>query len=301
MEKRARRWTFTLNNYSNDDELKIQNYNNKFLIYGREIAPVTGTPHLQGYIEFKSPKKFETLIRHHPSMHWEIARKTRQANINYCKKSGNFYCGHELDQFHPLQNQTERDIIEKDLLHFETKLRARRLLNGIDLKDEMLNEIRCGFIEKPRIIYITGQSGTGKTFKALQIACEYYPNDEIEIIDFANSFALINNPLAPCFVFLEFRSSTVDAHTFLQLLDGYGMQLNVKHSSCFIRPKMILIASIIPLELLYKDEINIQFRRRISEHINMDLNPWREHNYAVTQEDDDTLEEECIPFDLNLE
>lgn len=45
-----KRFVFTLNNYGPEDEERIQGHiaDFRFAIYGREIAPSTGTPHLQG-------------------------------------------------------------------------------------------------------------------------------------------------------------------------------------------------------------------------------------------------------------
>lgn len=57
---RSERWLFVLNNYTTDEEEKISKLIEnkalkiKYLVFGREIAPTTGTPHLQGFIVFKS-------------------------------------------------------------------------------------------------------------------------------------------------------------------------------------------------------------------------------------------------------
>ena len=60
----ARAVTFTLNNWSESDCEKIQSYAEKpwclNLIIGKEHAPITGTPHLQGYIRSKYSKVLST-------------------------------------------------------------------------------------------------------------------------------------------------------------------------------------------------------------------------------------------------
>lgn len=53
MNVRVKRFCFTLNNYTEDDIKKLQEYAQEwtqFAIIGKEIAPTTGTPHLQGYM-----------------------------------------------------------------------------------------------------------------------------------------------------------------------------------------------------------------------------------------------------------
>jgi hypothetical protein len=54
---------------------------------GEEIAPSTGTPHLQGYIEFKT-KRRPSELAWPPQIHWEVSRGSRAQNLAYCSKSG---------------------------------------------------------------------------------------------------------------------------------------------------------------------------------------------------------------------
>ena len=92
--KSLRRVCFTLNNYTVDELQRIHEYRNtdKFKIcYGLEIGE-QGTPHIQGYCEFKSPKKFATVKNLlGERCHLEKAKGTRKQNLEYCKKDGEFY------------------------------------------------------------------------------------------------------------------------------------------------------------------------------------------------------------------
>ncbi len=58
-------------------------------VFGREIAG-TGTPHIQGYIEWPNPKDFNGVRALQPQSHWLPARRPRKWNVAYCKKEGNF-------------------------------------------------------------------------------------------------------------------------------------------------------------------------------------------------------------------
>jgi len=49
---RVRRWRFVVNNYTEEDITQLKNAEYKYIVFGQEIAPTTGTPHLQGYVEF---------------------------------------------------------------------------------------------------------------------------------------------------------------------------------------------------------------------------------------------------------
>ncbi|AMH87652.1 replication-associated protein [Pacific flying fox associated cyclovirus-2] len=58
--KSHRRYVFTLNNYGPEDESRLANLDGRYLVYGREVAPTTGTKHLQGYINFGRAIRFNT-------------------------------------------------------------------------------------------------------------------------------------------------------------------------------------------------------------------------------------------------
>lgn len=108
----SKRWTFTLNNYTGDDIKNICSSNSSY-IFGEEVAPTTGTPHLQGYIEFKN-KVRPMGVFNNSNFHWEKARGTRQDNIKYCGKDGKVYTN-MLDA-EPLNVITDLYEWQQDLL-----------------------------------------------------------------------------------------------------------------------------------------------------------------------------------------
>lgn len=283
LKNRNRRWAFTVNNYSSDDVEPLKTVRCQYLIYGREQGE-QGTVHLQGYIVFKNPVRFQRLQKLLPRAHWEAAVKGHQANINYCKKDGMFW---ERGSLPTVQSATESSLLdllkEQKPKDYMAHINGIRFLRGVYLETSMLNEIRSGDLTKPYVIYIHGASGSGKTYTGYTIACGKYPNEEIATLDWRNGFAISNNFQAKCLILPEFRPSTVDAATFLQFTDGYGMVLNVKHGHVYIRPEMIIICSIKPPTEIYKEEINHQFLRRISEVMNKDADPYID--YTDTESD----------------
>ena len=95
----GKHWCFTYNNYPEDWESIMAPWlrENTSFIVGIEVAPTTGTPHLQGYVEFRvktRPKeKFAGLFPNLAgvnSIHWASARGNRAQNITYCSKSQHF-------------------------------------------------------------------------------------------------------------------------------------------------------------------------------------------------------------------
>lgn len=94
-QSRSRRWCFTLNNYTAEEQLRLlDSFESPSVVYGvfgREIAPETHTPHLQGFIIFSKTTRFnavKSLIG--DRAHLECARGTSASAADYCKKDGDF-------------------------------------------------------------------------------------------------------------------------------------------------------------------------------------------------------------------
>lgn len=88
---RARNWCFTLNNYTNVDEVNIQGLESTYLVYGREKGE-SGTPHLQGYVEFENPRAMSSIKKlTSDKIHLERRKGTAQQAALYCKKDGDVY------------------------------------------------------------------------------------------------------------------------------------------------------------------------------------------------------------------
>lgn len=95
MPNGSKHWTFTWNNYDDEalhclSELVPGDGSVRYVIAGREIAPTTLTPHLQGFISFAERRTFAFVRALLPSCHLESAKGTPNQNREYCSKSGDF-------------------------------------------------------------------------------------------------------------------------------------------------------------------------------------------------------------------
>lgn len=135
---------------------------------------------------------------------------------------------------------------------------------------KMLDEIEKDELKAPKIIYLYGESGNGKTYSAYKLAMKEYAKEDIGKITMDGTFVKFINEDAKCFVIEEFRPSQISASNFLQLTDKYGYACNVKGSHKYIRPEMIIICSIISPYYIYSDEKNKQFLRRITKLYKLD-------------------------------
>lgn len=93
---RGTRWCFTLNNPTPDDETLLRsgfdasrgNRPFRFIVFGLEHAPTTGTPHYQGYFELWERKYRNALhaIDGLSRAAFTLARGSAEDNIRYCTK-----------------------------------------------------------------------------------------------------------------------------------------------------------------------------------------------------------------------
>lgn len=270
---RARAFQFTihkLENYENFVKIFKDLKSCDFGISCKEICPNTKKEHIHLYTHFTQPYRLSRKILSFNN-HIEICRGSPKQNIDYIEKDGNI-----IEEWGVRPRQGQLTISElKDLNKDETPAILYRIKNDIDEKEndkkvffEMLNEIKNDSLKGPEIIYITGESGKGKTYSAYKIALEKFETEKIGKLTCKNEFIDIINEEAECFVIEEFRPSQIKASDFLQLTDKYGYRCNIKGSFKTLRPKMIIICSIIRPENLYRDEeINEQFLRRITSII----------------------------------
>lgn len=235
-----------------------------------EICPNTKKEHIHLYTHFTNPYRLSKKILKY-NFHIELCRGSPKQNIDYIEKDGNI-----IEEWGTRPRQGQLTISElKNLEKDETPAILYRIKNEIDEKEndknkffEMLDEIQNDSLKGPEIIYITGDSGKGKTYSAYKIALEKFEKEKIGKLTCKNEFIDIINEDAECFVIEEFRPSQIKASDFLQLTDKYGYRCNIKGGFKTLRPKMIIICSIIRPQELYRDEeINSQFLRRITSII----------------------------------
>lgn len=77
-----------MNNWTQSDKDCIQTWPSSYCIYGEEVAPETGTPHLQGYVYFPLNKRLAACKKLHGKAHWAIAKGSTSQNVEYCSKGG---------------------------------------------------------------------------------------------------------------------------------------------------------------------------------------------------------------------
>jgi hypothetical protein len=116
MSNPAKRWCFTLNNYTQDELRSIRESAERrdspiyeYIVFGREMG-ARNTPHLQGFLILASKLRLRQ-VKALPGLarcHLEISRGTPQEASEYCKKDGDY------DEFGRLPNsQGKRTDFER--------------------------------------------------------------------------------------------------------------------------------------------------------------------------------------------
>ncbi len=276
--KQFRNIAVTINNYTDDDIKRIKdNYPSKikYLILGKEIAPTTGTPHIQGYIEFKDKITIDQLKKIIPNGHITERRKTQQDNIVYCRKDGDF---EELGT--PKSAGRPR---KGNALHtFAEEIAAgsmRKILDDPDLTLSDLKFIQAAmpYLEQPRnpddppptVKWFYGPTGTGKSYTARQ-ECKaidsrvYVKSDGSQWFDGYDGHK--------CVIIEDFRSSDFKFNYLLKLLDRYEHTVQVKGGTRQWKPELIIITcpfspteSYATMQERLPDDSIKQLTRRISE------------------------------------
>ena len=84
------RWCWVYNNYKEDEissiVLQLSEVSNMYCFC--EEVGVKGTPHLQGYTEFKKKIRPHNYVKVSGTIWWIKCKGDRESNINYCSKTG---------------------------------------------------------------------------------------------------------------------------------------------------------------------------------------------------------------------
>ena len=177
-DTRHRNFTFTHNNYNDtvlEDTLQC-----RYIAYSKEVAPSTGTPHLQGYVSFENTKTKRAVVKLMPGCHIEVMMGSLEENDTYCSKAGmliergikpmsNDNKGRaEKLRWQTILNQAKEGKLEE--IDADVQIRYYGTLKAIAMdhmkKPEPLRS-PCG-------VWITGATGSGKSLSCFKAYPDHY-------------------------------------------------------------------------------------------------------------------------------
>lgn len=266
MAAMTKRWCFTLNNPTADSHVALQCLPYEFLCFGKELAPSTGTPHLQGYIIMKSNQRMSAMIKKIPGAHLEAAKGTTEQNVAYCMKEGT-YSEYGVRPKTPQEKgamnaERFKDAFEAakegrlDDIPHDIRLRYYGTLKTI-MKDYMPV---CKDADDTTGWWFYGASGTGKSRQArVEFPGSYmkmcnkwwdgYQDHDTVIIDDLDT------------------NHSVLGHHLKIWADRYAFLAETKGGALMIRPKKIVVTSQYPIEEIWTDEatreaLNRRFKKK---------------------------------------
>lgn len=253
-----RNFCFTWNNYPTTYSDYLQELVNtevlKYVGYCEEIAPTTGTPHIQGFCAFNSPRTIDQARAKFPGCHVEVMLGSLAQNEAYCSKSG------DLIQFGvpPVINDNKG---RAEKLRWENARQCAKEGKFDDIDSDIfircystLRRIRTDHAVKPQpcdVIchWIYGPTGTGKSHVVETSFPDCYKKnmDDIKWFDGYQGEDVI---------YLE----DIDKYQvkwggmLKRLADRWPLLVNVKGSMLYIRPKRIIVTSNYAIDEIWSDE-----------------------------------------------
>lgn len=272
---RGRFWCWTLNNPTVAEtellSMRCENNDNiRYLTYGREIGE-EGTPHYQGYIEYKDTVTLAHLkARFGPRFHWEPRKGTAQQANMYCWKEdcepyiyGKISKGQGArSDLESVQADCDSGMSLKDIAtnHFGTFLRYNR---GIAQYLSMTRSLkRRG---PPKIQWLWGESGAGKS-RLMTEVIEEEPVDEVYFLSTSPTGTWWGGYNGQKIVVMDdFRASWFPHNTILRLLDSVPMSVPFHGGSAPLEAERWIITTNLPPHLVYKEDPAGALVRRVHD------------------------------------
>ena len=247
---KTNRFALTINNYLPVHELlsKSDLSNSlKYWIFGREVGE-SGTPHLQGYIEFHNNQKLRITAAKQrlvdlgfpESIHLEPAKGTGIQNVTYCSKGGDFWQGGVAPK-----GQGKRTDLDNvcDLINSGSSLsdiaeqypsQVIKFGQGITRLIQMKVERR---FFKTEIFWLWGPTGSGKSRYAWDAAPTAYMK--------SSSHKWWDGYLGQETVILDdYRpSKEMPFNLILNLFDRYPLSVEIKGGMMEFTSKVIYVTS----------------------------------------------------------
>lgn len=266
MSDQGKFWCFTDFNCFTDYSFLGASY----VCYGREICPTTNKIHHQGYCEFKTNKRFNSLKKLNPNIHWEKRLGTQEQAINYCKgdcegKTHNPYF-YEFGEKQVSKQGKRTDIDNVKTLISEGKGMSDIVEVATSFQSLRFAETLLKYKEKKRdwlteVFWFWGPTGTGKTKTAWE------ESEGKAWISLKNLKWWEGYDAHEYVIFDDFRGDFCTFHELLRILDRYPYTIEVKGGSRQLLAKKIWITSPFHWSEVYKDRTDEdleQLGRRIT-------------------------------------
>lgn len=168
----AVKWAITVNNYTEEQLQQIKDWaqtNCQYAVIGKEVAPTTGTHHLQIFIHLLKKLHGSSIVglQFFRGAHLEVARGTDVQNHQYCSKEGDWWACGELDRKKKKWKTMIDDYVNMPIKEFVDVHPKEALIHQRSLeflKSQLIDADKTWDGElRTKNIWIWGEPGTGKS------------------------------------------------------------------------------------------------------------------------------------------
>jgi len=253
--ERSRSWCFTLNNYTPADITTVDGLEAAYKVYGKEVG-ANGTPHLQGYVYFKSARTLSAISKKLPRCHLEIAKGDGDQNYEYCTKDGDFV----ESGIRPLSQKKKGDAgkrVYEEAFELAKAGRFEEIPEPLRTRFySTYKKIRSDYQIAPASMsqldfrWYYGDTGTGKSLASRTEFPQAYLKKPNKWWDgYVDQECVIIDEWAP--------DNEVTAAELKKWADHHAFAAEVKGGSLCIRPKTIIITSNYSMEDCFTKHENL--------------------------------------------
>lgn len=254
--KLIRKWRYTLNNYTQAEYDAMLAVVCIYHVIGKEIAPTTATPHLQGFIYFASGRSFKKMKKLWPRVSFRTCKCSAVVNRRYCIKDGQFEETGRCPMTQGEKGETEvkawkaaYDAVSENRLEDVRHDILCRSLKSIEYAVKRVKEAKLPPIPtklaKLDNEWLWGGPDSGKSKRARKDNPDHY-------VKLAGAKWFDKYAYEKCVILDDVDESFAPFTQFIKnLADVYPVPVEVKNGSATIRPERVIVTSNLPPEALY--------------------------------------------------
>lgn len=272
-ESRRVNYCFTYNNYTPDGEENLKTWlaeNTKYSVFGHEVAPTTGTPHLQGFFSLKTKsgmttsalqKKFKKINISLTLIH---AKGNADQNLAYCTKADptGFFEHGDIKKSGQGKRSDLQDVADYIKEAPRTTLEIAENFPTAFIKFnrgliEYKNILETKNLEEDRDVTVSifyGEGRTGKTNYAITL-CQKY-NISYYMVQAPESggtwWNMYDGERA---IILDDFYGWTKPHELYRICDRYKYRIPYKGGFYNAKWKFVFITSNLPPSKFYKEEV----------------------------------------------
>ncbi len=242
----------------------------RYCCYQSEVCAETKRPHFQGYIEFFDNKRVGQVKAVLGECHLEFRRGSRTQARQYCLKEDTAVIGTKVEFGEWRQDVTRKrklcdmlktDITLDDLIE-ESPHHYVMYYKGLEKLYSLRAAKKAKVFRNVVVDVYIGDTGTGKTRRAIA-------HDDHYLMPAFDTRVWFDGYRGEKVLIIDDFYGNIKYGTFLRMLDGHELQMEVKGSYIWAQWTKVIITSNVGPDKWYKKGLTPALSRRITNVFNM--------------------------------